>query len=123
VNVHGLHNLLWVWNANAPASHLLPYPDCYPGAEYVDVLATDVYRNDYLQSHHDDLVTLAAGKPVALGEVGVLPTPAILAAQPQWAWFMTWTNFLTNENTPEAVRELFHSPRVINRPPKVTLEP
>ena len=30
VNYHGLNNLLWVWNANAPAPHILSYADCYP---------------------------------------------------------------------------------------------
>ncbi len=116
VNHHRLDNLLWVWNANAPAPHILPYPACYPGAEYVDILATDIYGNDYKPSHYDDLVTLANGKPVALGEVGVMPTPEIIDAQPLWTWFMTWTNFLTNHNTPEAVRALYSSPRVRSRP-------
>lgn len=116
VNVHELHNLLWVWNPNAPSSHLLPYPDCFPGIEWVDALATDVYRNNYLQSHHDDLVELAQGKPVALGEVGQLPTPEILEQQPEWAWFMVWTGHITSENTPEAVKEIYDSPRVLARP-------
>jgi mannan endo-1,4-beta-mannosidase len=115
VNTHGLHNLLWVWNANAPAPHILPYSACFPGTEWVDVLATDIYRNDYQPSHYDDLMTLADGKPIALGEVGVMPTPELLDAQPRWAWFMVWTNFLTRENTPEAVRALYASPRVRNR--------
>lgn len=115
VNVHHLDNLLWVWNANAPAPHILPYPDCYPGHEFVDILATDVYRGEFAQSHYDDLVTLAEGRPVALGEVGELPTPAILDAQPLWAWFMVWTNHLTNANSAEAVREIYNDPRVLTR--------
>jgi len=117
VNVHRLDNLLWVWNANAPnGAHVLPYEACYPGPETVDILATDIYHNNYHQSFYDDLVALADGKPVALGEVGQVPTPEILEAQPRWAWFMIWTNFLTKGNTPEAVRALFDSPRVLSRP-------
>jgi len=116
VHVHHLDNLLWVWNANAPAPHILPYPECYPGREFVDVLATDVYRGEFEQSHYDDLVTLAAGKPVALGEVGELPTPAVLDRQPLWAWFMVWTNHLTTANSSEAVRKIYQDPRVLTRP-------
>ena len=115
VGVHRLDNLLWVWNANAPAPHLLPYPACYPGGDVVDVLATDIYRNDYQPDHYADLVALADGRPVALGEVGPVPTPALLDEQSRWAWFMVWTNFLTRENTPEAVRALYDSPRTRSR--------
>lgn len=112
---HSLNNLLWVWNANAPASHILPYAACYPGAEFVDILATDVYRNDYQQSHYDDLVTLAAGKPVALGEVGPVPTAEVLQSQTRWAWFMVWTGQLTRENSLETVRATYNCPRVLTR--------
>ncbi len=116
VNRHGLHNLIWVWNTNAPVNKdILAYEECWPGNEYVDVLATDVYGNEYAQSHHDDLVRLAVGKPVALGEVGDMPTPEILEKQPRWSWFMTWTNFLENNNTKEEILALYRSPRVLTR--------
>lgn len=115
VTVHHLDNLVWVWNTNAPRSDAAPYAGFYPGHDVVDILAADVYANDYRQSHHDELRDLAEGRPIALGEVGVLPTPAILDNQPEWAWFMTWTTFLTRENEPEAVRRLFADPRVLHR--------
>jgi mannan endo-1,4-beta-mannosidase len=116
VDHHGLDNLLWVYNPNAASGRVLPYSACYPGHDYVDALAIDVYNNDFQQRHHDEIVQLADGRPVALGEVGVAPTPEILREQPQWAWFMVWTNFLTNENKPDDLRKLFHSPRVLTRP-------
>ncbi|MDQ2795715.1 MAG: glycoside hydrolase family 26 protein [Actinomycetota bacterium] len=116
VEVHRLDNLLWVWNANAPRPDAAAYADFYPGHEMVDILAADVYANDYAQSHHDELVELGENRPIALGEVGELPTPTILATQPRWAWFMTWNAFLTGQNSPDAVRELFCDPRVRNRP-------
>lgn len=114
--VHELHNLIWVWNANAPRETVLPHAACYPGHDVVDVLATDIYAADYRISHHDDLVALAEGRPIALGEVGVLPVPEMFESQPQWAWFMTWTNFLTRDNTPEAVTALFTMDPARNRP-------
>jgi len=91
---HELNNLLWVWNANAPrdteGDEAYCYNLFYPGAEVVDVLAADVYRKDYKRSHHDDLVKLAAGKPIALAEVGELPDPEVLDQQPEWLWMMPW---------------------------------
>lgn len=113
--VHHLDNLLWVWNANAPRDNVLAFPACYPGHDVVDVLAADVYHNDYRRTHHDDLVALADHRPVALGEVGVLPTPATLAAQPRWVWFMTWSTFLTQPENHDLVADLFADPRVVHR--------
>ena len=115
VSVHHLDNLIWVWNANAPRSDAAAYAGFYPGHDVVDILAADVYANDYRQSHHDELLELADGRPIALGEVGVLPTPEALENQRQWAWFMTWTTFLTQENDADEVRRLFASPRVLHR--------
>lgn len=84
-NHHKLDNLLWVWNAGAPDPKWAgPYADYYPGHAFVDVLAADVYGGDFKPGHHDDLRKLAAGKPIALGEVGEMPTPSVLEAQPGW---------------------------------------
>ena len=115
VSVHHLDNLIWVWNTNAPRADAAAYAGFYPGHDVVDILAADVYANDYRQFHHDELVELADGRPIALGEVGVLPTPEILESQRQWAWFMTWTTFLSQENDADEVRRLFASPRVLHR--------
>lgn len=115
VNHHHLNNLLWVWNANGVQNNVGAFSEYFPGRDVVDVLAADIYRNDYRQSHHDDLLKLANGKPIALGECGRMPAPAVLDNQPRWTWFMTWTNFLTRENEPEAVIELYNDPRVVTR--------
>ena len=112
VNYHELNNLLWVWNANAPRGNAGPYADFYPGHEYVDILASDVYRT-YEQSHYDDLLALAEGKPIALGEVGTLPTPEILESQPRWGWFMQWSDLLERSNKPEGIKAIYGSPRVL----------
>lgn len=115
VEVHHLDNLVWVWNANAPRADAAAYAGFYPGHDVVDILATDVYANDYRQSHHDELAALADGRPIALGEAGILPTPEILRSQPLWTWFMTWTDFLTRENSADEVRRLYDAPRVASR--------
>ncbi len=118
VNHHQLNNLVWVWNANAPrdipGDEAYPYEDFYPGNSYVDILAADVYHRDYRKSHHDQLLELGQGKPIALGEVGGLPTPDELRNQPQWCWFMVWSNWLTKENTPEQVNAVYQMPKTIS---------
>ena len=115
VNVHHLDNLLWVWNANAPRDipkdEARPYADFWPGAAYVDVLATDVYNFDYETRDYASLLRLANGKPVALGEVGELPKPEILDAEPLWSWFMVWSSWLETHNTPERVKAVYAYPR------------
>jgi mannan endo-1,4-beta-mannosidase len=116
-NHHRLDNLIWVWNANAPrdrpGDEAYDYHDFYPGGEYVDILAADVYRNDYRQSHHDDLAELGQGRPIALGEVGELPAPGILDSQPAWTWFMSWGKTLTYCNAGKDIARLYRDPRVL----------
>jgi mannan endo-1,4-beta-mannosidase len=124
VHYHNLNNLLWVWNSNAPRQRLndeaYAYEEYFPGLEYVDVLAADVYHHDYRQSHHDELAMLAEGKVIALGEVGEVPSPEILDQQPLWTWFMVWANFVNTHNSPEQMRALYHSPRVLTHEEYIT---
>ena len=116
-NHHQLNNLIWVWNTNAPrdipGDEAWPYEDFFPGIDYVDILAADVYRKDYKQSHHDQLVVLAEGKPIALGEVGEIPDMEILEQQPQWSWFMPWGWILFLSNETDLINEVFNSDRVL----------
>jgi mannan endo-1,4-beta-mannosidase len=117
VNYHKLDNLIWVWNSNAPRDwkndEAYDYSLFYPGDSLVDILAADVYKYDFKQSHHDDLLKLANGKLIALGEVGKAPAPGILDAQPGWSWFMIWANFVWRQNNPDSLRNLVASPRVL----------
>ena len=118
VNYHHLNNLIWIWGANGirdiPLDEAYSYKDYYPGAEYVDVLGADVYHFDYEQKDYNELLQLANGKLIALTEVGELPKPEVLAAQPQWAWFMVWTNFLWSDNTRDRVKQIYSLPQTLN---------
>jgi len=117
VNYHQLDNLVWVWNANSPGSGGNgpgPYADYFPGLEYADVLTVDIY-GEFQQSHYDGLLALAGGKPIALGEVGGLPAPGRLKAQPKYTWFMTWSEFVEMANPLEAVRALYHADNTLSR--------
>ncbi len=98
-NYHHINNLLWVYNANELGSdNVGKYEDFYPGDQYVDILATDIYNSNYAGSDYDDLQKLAKGKPIAWGECGKLPTPEICRQQPNWVWFMCWCEYLEVAN-------------------------
>jgi mannan endo-1,4-beta-mannosidase len=90
VNFHKLNNLIWVYNCNEIRENVLPYDSVYPGDDVVDILATDVYRNGFDPNDYNQLLALAKDKLIALGEVGLPPTPEQLREQPKWAWFMMW---------------------------------
>jgi mannan endo-1,4-beta-mannosidase len=90
--------------------------DFYPGAGYFDIAALDVYRNDFQKSYYNGLRKLAAGKPVALAEVGPAPAPSVLKQQPQWTWWMLWAvggrgMAVTNGS----VKALVNDPRSLSR--------
>ena len=109
--VHQLDNLLWVWNPNAPRTdpgdEAGPYADFYPGSDVVDMLATDIYHNDYRASHYTDLLDLAEGKLIALGEVGHLPSSELLKDQPLWSWVMPWGGLLFRFNDDDTIRSVY----------------
>lgn len=117
VNYHKLNNLIWVWNPNAPRNwkndEAYDYHLFYPGENYVDVLAADIYKGDYKQSHHNDLLKIADGKIIAIGECGQVPTPEILAQQPEWTWFMIWARFPWTHNKPVQIRDLYEYKKVL----------
>ena len=118
-NYHHLNNLIWVWNPNNPRKHpvdtTMGYELYYPGDEFVDVLAADVYHREWFQDTHDQLIQLGKGKLIALGEVGELPTSEQFATMfNRYAWFMLWTGFTHDRwNTLDALRDVFSSKRVI----------
>ncbi|MFI1745721.1 glycosyl hydrolase [Thalassobellus sediminis] len=124
-NYHQINNLIWVWNANAPRDipedNAFDYKDFYPGHSYVDILATDVYHFDYEQKDYNQLLELAEGKPIALGEVGQLPKPNILKAQPKWSWFMVWSGWLLTANTEERVKSIYNYPNTISKKNNATI--
>ncbi|MGD0859958.1 MAG: glycosyl hydrolase [Terracidiphilus sp.] len=114
VNVHHLDNLVWVWNGNDPGSKGEAFAEYYPGASYADVVSIDVY-GEFKQKYYDDAVALAGGKPIALAEVGELPSPEVLEQQPRWTYFMSWSEFIQMGNPLELANAAYHGPRALNR--------
>ncbi len=108
----GLNNLIWVCGF----SHLYrDYDGWYPGDAYVDVIGSDSYEGGVQRKLYDKLTEFTQSKPFAFHECGTNPTAKELSKTP-WAWFMTWhTSFITDENSPEALKELYNSDYVITR--------
>ncbi|RPH90979.1 MAG: hypothetical protein EHM72_18425 [Calditrichaeota bacterium] len=96
VNHHKLNNLIWVWSVDRPNKPEMNFSHYYPGDDYLDILALDVYGSDFNPTYYDSLLALANGKPLVLGEVGNPPTPGILASQPQWSYWVTWAGMVRN---------------------------
>lgn len=116
VNTHKLNNLLWVWNANAPNQWSDPYTTYYPGADKVDLLALDIYNNDYKQSYYEGLLEFAAGKPIGIGEIGELPNADMLSeAQNQWVYTMIWGKMLTENNNLQQIKDFMSHDHTVTR--------
>jgi mannan endo-1,4-beta-mannosidase len=96
VKIHKLTNLIWEWSVDRPLRPDMQYADYFPGLEYMDILALDVYEGDFNQRYYDQLVALAEGKPVVLGEVGTPPTPEIIQKQPLWSYYVVWAGMVRN---------------------------
>jgi hypothetical protein len=111
--VHGLNNLIWVWSVDRPNKPEMNFPHYYPGDGTLDVLALDVYGNDFNPAYYDSLVALSRGKPVVLGEVGNPPAPEVLDRQPEWAYYVIWAGMV--RGTPKKRYDLLYSdPRYLN---------
>jgi mannan endo-1,4-beta-mannosidase len=114
VNVHHLDNLVWVWNVNAPSQNAGPFADYFPGADEVDVLTVDNY-GEFKQSFYDDILALAGDKPVALAEVGTLPSLEVFQQQPKWTYFMIWAGLTEVLNSLDQLQQVFSAPNMLNR--------
>ncbi len=113
VNYHRLNNLLWVYNVNEIKLNVDPYKIYYPGDDVVDILATDVYTEGFDQNNYKQIQALAKNKPIALGEVGDLPTEKKLKNQPKWVWFMSWSDFSNHKKYNKEYQEIYDSEYVI----------
>ncbi len=96
VKIHKLNNLIWVWSMDRPNNPDMQFSKYFPGDKYVDVLALDVYGNDFKQTNYDSLVALSKGKLITLGEVGAPPSKEILKNQPMWTYYVTWAGMVRN---------------------------
>ncbi|GAA2878851.1 hypothetical protein Acy02nite_77010 [Actinoplanes cyaneus] len=110
----GLTNLIWVWNVqDNPAGGWSSY---YPGGNYVDVVTLDAWYKSYPSAaDYQQIQSIAAGKPTAIAEMGKVPTASLLSSQPNWAYFMIWSEQLRGGNTDAEIQTAYFLPRVLNQ--------
>ena len=113
VNLHKLDNLIWVWSMDRPNKPEMKFTHYFPGLQYLDILALDVYGADFNKSYYDSLTALSNGKPLVLGEVGTPPTPEILENQPKWAYYVVWAGMVRNTSKKQ-YKILLSDPRVLS---------
>lgn len=108
----GLSNLVWVWNMQDLSRDFAAYN---PGEAYWDVFSFDIYDTGYDASWYEYILPIAGDKPMAIGECSTLPSPAVLASQPRWVFFMPWAELVQEANTTEEIRRIYNDPRVVTR--------
>jgi mannan endo-1,4-beta-mannosidase len=113
VKYHKLNNLIWIWSVDRPNKPEMKFTNYYPGNDYLDIVALDVYGSDFNQAYYDSLQVLSNGKPMVLAEVGNPPSPEILLKQPKWAYYSTWSGFVRNTSKKQ-YRTLTGDPRVLS---------
>jgi mannan endo-1,4-beta-mannosidase len=114
VNYHKLNNLVWIWSVDRPSTPIRKFSNFYPGNEYLDILALDVYGSDFNQAYYDSLMVLSKRKPIVLGEVGNPPTLDILDKQPNWGYWVIWAGMVRNL-TKKQHQVLVNDPRMLSQ--------
>ena len=114
VGTNGLKNLIWVWNINTDPSLGYDYSALnaawYPGDEYVDIVAVDVYNpmddhNSGANYFNKIVSDVGTNKMIALSENGAIPDiDSIAEDKAYWSYWMTWSqtwsgNFLEKTTT------------------------
>jgi hypothetical protein len=120
-NIKGLDNLVWIWDVQ-DISGATNYWDWNPGNQYWDILALDIYSDAYTNAeYYNNMLTAAAGKPIALGECFTLPSYASVDKYPQFTFFMNWAYGLKkglqceNTNSDAYIIDVYNNPKVITR--------
>ena len=110
-NYHHLNNLIWVWST--------PETDWYPGNDFIDILGYDsypgVYNYDVQKNSFDRIYTLSQGKKlIAMTENGPIPNPDdCLSLDAPWAYYMSWGDLVTAQNTNQHITDVFNNPNVL----------
>ena len=113
-NEKGLDNLIWVWDMQDFSSLVADLKNYNPGSEYWDIAALDVYEgNGFTNAKYQAMVSIAGGKPVALGECSKLPTVQQLMEQPKWIFFMGWSELVFSSNSQDQIKTLYESDKTV----------
>ena len=122
--MHGLNNLIWIWNGQDAA--------WYPGDEYVDIIGDDIYAGEHVYGAQAERFLRAVDvtptrKMIVLSENGTIPDPELLFRDGvPWGFFCTWGgefvakssvfNVLSEQYTEKSmVQKVYSSDLVITR--------
>lgn len=117
VNVKGVHNVIWVWNAGVDDQ------EWNPGDEYYDIVSADIYNASFDYSSNyptfDKLKSLTQGKKIiALSENGPIPDiEKEIEDESVWSWWMpwyqTWNGGFVDQTSSEEWRKCMSDSHVI----------
>lgn len=117
VRVKGVHNVIWVWNAD-PGD-----VEWNPGEEYFDIASTDIYNPDFDYSSNSAAfeklkATTGGRKIIALAENGPIPDmQQEVDDEAVWSWWMpwyqTWGGNFVDKTSAEQWRKCMNDSRVI----------
>jgi mannan endo-1,4-beta-mannosidase len=110
VRTRGLTHMIWVWDVQDLSWDFAEYD---PGADRSDLVALDVYGDGFRREKYDAIRAVTGARPMAIGECARLPTADELDAQPQWSFFMSWSELTFSDNTQDQIRRVYASPRVL----------
>ena len=100
-NEYHLNNLIWVWTMQTSDAGKLAgvskLQDAYPGDQYVDIVGTDIYKDEADEDATEEynLLTSATGgrKIIAISEIGnFIDFELGVENEACWSFFMTWYN-------------------------------
>lgn len=106
-----LDNLIWVCGFSDQGEDSKQW---YVGDEFCDIIGADTYNIELNKKLYKKMKAITkAPKPLCLHECGTNPTETDLKDTP-WSFFMTWhTEYLTDNNTDEALKALYNSEFII----------
>ena len=119
VNTKGLDNIVWIWSVQdiwSSTDNSFDFGLYDPGDGYWDVMALDFYDGaGFTTPKYQAMLAQAGSKPIAIGECEVLPTPAEIAAQPRWVYFMGWAELIQNNDTNAQITATYTAPSVLTQ--------
>jgi mannan endo-1,4-beta-mannosidase len=109
MNVHELHNLVWVCTSNDFSWH--------PGNNVVDVIGLDIYTDpsSAMSSEWEAAQAVFDGaKMVALSESGTMPdVEKNRSFGVRWSWFSIWSGHFIRDIDDALLQKTYHDPDVI----------
>ncbi|MBE2213748.1 MAG: hypothetical protein IAE82_07745, partial [Opitutaceae bacterium] len=119
--VHGLNNLIWVYNPTDAAGAL---ESRYPGDDVVDMITLDIYPTTgthptYAAVYQQQYDFRSGRKVIGLSENGAIPDPdALFTEGAYWSYFCTWNGSFIQDgvvNPADFLQRVYTHPRVLTR--------